>query len=53
MINVVLTEDMIFAMKVALDELSNSAEWTNYLSKAEYDSVRKGIEELQFIYKSY
>ena len=29
--------------------MANSAEWTNYLSEAEYDSVKKGIEELQTI----
>ena len=52
MINVVLTEDMIFAMKVALDALSDS-KYNKSLNDAEKASLERGIEELQFIYKSY
>ena len=44
-----LTEEMIFAISVALDELSNSADWCDYLTKKELERVFKGIDELRKI----
>lgn len=44
-----LTEEMIFAISVALDELSNSGDWADYLSKSELEKVFKGIDELKKI----
>jgi hypothetical protein len=47
MMKVTLTPEMIFALQVALDELSNSAEWTNYLTDEENIEAAKGIAQLR------
>jgi len=49
MMTIELTKEMIFAIKVALDELDNSGEWCNHLSEKESNSVFKGKEQLRSI----
>lgn len=42
-----LTPEMIFALQVALDELSNSGVWTEYITEGEVENVYEGIEQLR------
>jgi len=42
-----LTPEMIFALQVALDELSNSGEWANHLTEDEVEMTYIGIKQLE------
>jgi hypothetical protein len=42
-----LTPEMIFALQVALDELSNSGEWANHLTEDEVETTYEGIAQLR------
>ena len=42
-----LTPEMIFALQVALDELSNSGVWTEYLTEDEVETTYEGIKQLR------
>jgi hypothetical protein len=44
---VTLTPEMIFALQVALDVLSSSGVWTEYLTKDELETACKGIKQLK------
>ena len=37
-----LTEDMVFAISVAFDELSNCSDWEDYLEDDQIDTVYEG-----------
>jgi len=41
-----LTEDMIFAIGVAFDELSNCSDWEEYLGDDQIDKVYEGRDQL-------
>jgi len=45
--DVKLDSDMIFAIKLAFDELSNSGEWTHYYKSKELDKFNKGETKLR------
>ena len=41
-----LTEDMVFAISVAFDELSNCSDWEDYLEDDQIDKVYEGRDQL-------
>ena len=41
-----LTEDMIFAIGVSFDELSNCYDWQDYLEDDQIDKVFKGRDQI-------
>lgn len=47
-----LTEDMIYAINIAFDELSNCSDWCDYLGEDEVNIVLNGISQLKDILKS-
>ena len=44
-----LTEEMILAISVAFDEVSNSGEWCEYLEEDKIDDVYEGIDKFRKI----
>jgi len=42
-----LNDDMILAIQVALDELTNSGDWCEYLDEEEIDRVMDGIQQIK------
>lgn len=42
-----LDEEMMLAMLVAFDELSNSGDWTDYITEKQYTGVQSGIRKIK------
>ena len=42
-----LTPEMVDAILVALDELSNSGDWIEFYDEGEYDIIARGIAALR------
>jgi len=45
--DITLTPDMITAIRVAFDELSNSGSWIDYLDEEVTEAVYDGMSELK------
>ena len=42
-----LTDEMVFAIGIAFDELSNSGQWAEYINEKQYDIVDTGRSQLK------